>query len=434
MSLVCSAFAMRRAGWFRRFCVGTALALGVSVAFAQSRTLTLDEALRRAEEVAPAVNLARARLAAGEAEVREANAPLWNNPTVVVDGTYRRIPQPGQPTGAVPEWKAGLSQTFETGGQPRHRRAAAAANREALALDIPDAGRRLRLDVSERFFRVLSAQQRIGIEREFQAIAEEAAALAGKRVAVGEDSRLDGNLVRIEAERARNQAAAARETLSRARGELAALLQLPLDTLPEVSGEPGQPTVPGARQALLDRVAQRPDLLALERRVEAARRRVDLERAARSPDITPGITGGREGLYDTRETFAMLSISMPLPIFRRNDAAIARAMADLTQAELDQRAALSSARAGLASLFDVYATLEERVRRLRTEVLPAIKENLRLSRRARQVGEIAVPQLLIVSRQAIEARRELLEAQSEQRQVAIAIEAATSQHQPKEKP
>jgi cobalt-zinc-cadmium efflux system outer membrane protein len=69
---------------------------------------------------------------------------------------------------------------------------------------------------------------------------------------------------------------------------------------------------------------------------------------------------------------------------------------------------------------------------LRSAVLPAIEENLQLSRRARQAGEIAVPQLLIVSRQAIDARRELLEAQAEQRSVASAIEAATAaaQYQP----
>ena len=399
-------------------------------ASAQSRSLTLEEALRRAEEVAPAVNVAQAQLSAGEAELKEANAFLWNNPVVAATATRRRIPQPGLSDARVTEPSLGLSQTFETGGQASYRRASAAASREALMFGVPDARRRLRFEVSERFHRVLALQQRTSIEREGQSIAEEAAALAAKRVTAGEDSRLDGNLARIEAERARNQAVAAREALTRARAELAALLQLPLDALPEASGDLSPPAVPAGREEYLERVAQRPDLLALERRVEAARRRVDLERAARSPDVTLGITGGREGLYDQRESFAMLSLSVPLPIFRRNDAAIGRAVAELTQAELEQRAALSGARAELAGLFDRYATLEERVGRLKSEVLPAIDENLRLSRRARQAGEIAVPQLLIVSRQAIEARRELLEAQAEQRSVASAIEAATAQYQP----
>ncbi len=409
---------------------GAALIAFALHASAQPRALTLEEALRRAEEVAPAVNVAQAQLSAGEAELKEANAFLWNNPVVAATVTRRRIPQPGLSDARVTEPSLGLSQTFETGGQASHRRASATASREALVFGIPDARRRLRFEVSERFYRVLALQQRTSIEREGQVIAEEASALAGKRVTAGEDSRLDGNLARIEAERARNQAVASREALTRARAELAALLQLPLDVLPEASGDLSPPAAPAGSQEYLERVAQRPDLLALERRVEAARRRVDLERAARSPDVTLGITGGREGLYDQRESFAMLSLSVPLPIFRRNDAAIGRALAELTQAEIEQRAALSGARAELAGLFERYATLEDRVGRLKSEVLPAIDENLRLSRRARQAGEIAVPQLLIVSRQAIEARRELLEAQAEQRSVASAIDAATAQYQP----
>ena len=417
-----------------RAAIGALLAALAICGYAQPRPLTLDEALRRAEEVAPAVNVARAQLGAGEAELREANAFLWNNPVLSGDTTRRRIPQPGLSDGRVTEWAVGLAQTFETGGQSAHRRAAASASREAFTYSVPDARRRLRADVAAKFFRVLSLQQRVDIEREAQGIAEEAAALAAKRVAGGEDSRLDGNLARIEGERARNQAAAARESLTQARAELAAILQLPFASLPEVTGDLSPPALPIDQQDVLERVSQRPDLLALERRVEAARRRVDFERAVRSPDLTMGITSGREGPYDTRKSFAMLSISVPLPLFKRNDAAIGRSVAELTQAELEHLAALSGARAELAGLLDRFATLEERVRRLRSEVLPALDENLRLSRRARQAGEIAVPQLLLITRQAVDARRELLEAQTEQRLVATAIEAATAEAQSKEKP
>lgn len=408
---------------------GAVLAAFALLATGQTRPLTLENALHRAEEVAPAVNVAQAQLSAGEAEAKEANAFLWNNPNLSADLIRRRIPQPGLSDARVSEWAVGLSQTFETGGQSEYRRAAASANREALAYAVPDAKRRLRAEVQQRFFKVLALQQRAAVERDGQAIAEEAAALAAKRVTAGEDSRLDGNLARIEAERARNQAGAAREALTTARAELAALLQLPLTALPEVAGDLTPATPSPASEAMLDRVAYRPDILTLQRRAEAARQRADLERAARSPDLTVGITNGRDGPYDLRESFSMLSISIPLPIFKRNDAAIGRAISERTQAEIEHRAALASARAELASLLERQVTLEERVRRLRSEVLPALEENLQLSRRARQAGEIAVPQLLLVSRQSIEARRELLEAQQELRGVATAIEAATSQQE-----
>ena len=400
--------------------VGAALAFAANV-----EALTLEEALSRAEEIAPAVALAQAQVGVASAERKEANALLWNNPVVSGDLSRRRFPQPGIGESVAGEWGVGLAQTFETGGQAGHRRSAAQANFDAQRYGVADTRRRLRAEVTQRFFRALALQRRLGVEQESQSIAEEAAGLAGKRVAAGEDSRLDGNLARIEAERARNQAAAAREALTLARTELATLLQLPLASVSEVEGELSARR-DFDRDALFAALAKRPDLLGLERRAQATRQRVDLERAARSPDVTLGLSGGREGPADARESFTMLSISVPLPLYRRNDAGVARAIAERTQAETEYRAALNGAQAELAGLLDRYRTLEERTQRLVTEVLPALDENLRLSRRARQAGEIAVPQLLLVTRQAIDARRELLDAQLEQRLVATAIEAATT--------
>lgn len=393
-------------------------------AVAQPRSFTLDEAYRLAEEAHPSVKTAESRLAAGQAELREANAFLWNNPSVSLDSTRRKAPEPVLGDRRFREWSVGVSQPFETGGQPAHRRAAAAAARDALALAVPDARRRLRGEVAQRFYKLLALQQRMAFETEAVRISEEASALAQKRLRAGEDSRLDANLARIEAERVRNQAAAAREELVQARGELAALLNMPMAELPQAEGDLDPGAAPAAD--LLERISERADLQAARRAVEAARRRVDLERAARSPDITMGLSGGREGPGDSRETFTGLFVSLPLPLFRRNDAAIARAVAELTQAETEYRAALATARAEVAALLEQRALLEERVGRLRAEVLPALDENLALSRRARQAGEIGVTQLLLVSRQIIEARRELLEAQAELRAAHSALIAATT--------
>ena len=407
---------------------GLALAAVAMGAGAQTPTMTLEQALRRAEEVHPSIRTAQAQLASGDAELREARALLWNNPNVSADLTRRRVPEPGLGNQRFSEWTFGLSQAFETGGQAGYRRDAAAASREALALLIPDARRRLAAEVRQRFYRVLSSQQRVALEIEGQRIADDVAELARKRVRAGEDSRLDGNLARIEAERVRNQAGAARSALLEARAELAALLSMPLEALPEVSGELQAPASTRADD-LAERVAERSDLRAARFRVEAARRRVDLERAARSPDVTLGIAGGRESFPEARETFTTFSIALPLPIFRRNDAAIGRALAELTQAETEYRAALAAVRAEVAGLVQRQAVLAERVRRLRAEVIPTLDENLQLSRRAREAGEIGVTQLLLVSRQVIDARRELLEAQTELRTVESLLDAAVSQPQ-----
>ena len=410
-----------------RALAGICIAIFAAGAFAQPGTLTVEEAYRLAEAAHPSVPTAESRLAAGQAELREANALLWNNPSLSLEGSRRTAPATGSSGQRFREWAIGFSQPFETGGQPAHRRTAAAAAREALAFAVSDARRRLRAEVAERFYRVLALQARMAVETEAERIAEEASALAQKRLRAGEDSRLDANLARIEAERVRNQAAAAREELVRSRGDLAALLGIPVAELRQVEGEldPG----PAPPLESID-LAARADLLAARRFVQAARERVELARAERWPDVTVGLVGGREGPYDGRESFVGLGVSLPLPIFRRNEAAIARALAELTQAESEYRAALAAARAELAALLEQRALLAERVRRLRTEVIPALDENLALSRRARQVGEIGVTQLLVASRQIIDARRDLLEAQTELRAAASALAAATTLEPP----
>ena len=109
---------------------------------------------------------------------------------------------------------------------------------------IAETRRQLRAEVEQRFVRALGLQLRIQTEERTLKLIQEAATAVGKRVTAGEDSRLDGNLAKVEAERAQNQVSLLREQLVQARAELAALLQLPTDNLPEVGGylDPSSPS------------------------------------------------------------------------------------------------------------------------------------------------------------------------------------------------
>lgn len=69
-------------------------------------------------------------------------------------------------------------------------------------------------------------------------------------------------------------------------------------------------------------------------------------------------------------------------------------------------------------------SLQQRVERLQSAVLPSLEENQRLSFKALQAGEIGLSQFLLVRRQALDGRRDLLEARTELRLVRIALETA----------
>ena len=390
---------------------------------ARADTLTLERAWQLAEENNPQLRSALAALEAAQGELSDARSLLWNNPQLSTTRTRREVPQVSDPTRINREWGVGLSQTFEIAGQQGARKSAAEQSLAATQAGIAETRRQIHAEVESRFVRVLSLQQRIGTEEQTVKLIEDAAAAVGKRVKAGEDSRLDGNLATVEAERARNQVAALREQLVQARAELASTLQLPAAALPEVEGPLDRDT-PYTLDELLAAAQHRSLLRALDYREAAAKSRLDLERAAVYPDITLGLTSAREGPADLRERISGISVSLPLPLFRRNATGIGRASSELTQAQIDKQAAQRDVRAQVIALWDRLENLKGRVKRLTESVLPSLEENQRLSSISFRAGEIGLLQLLLVNRQVLDGQRDLLDARTDLRLTQVALEAA----------
>lgn len=407
-----------------RVAVALLLWLLLSPAFAAPPALTLEEAWRQAEEANPTLRAALAAVPAAEGELRDARALLWNNPQVSVEGIQRKVPQVSNSTQVNQEWGLGLTQTFEIAGQQGDRRAAAGQSLSATQQVIAETRRQVRAEVESSFTRALSLQLRIQTEEVTLKLIEDAAQAVGKRVAAGEDSRLDGNLARVDAERARNQVALLREQLVQARAELAALLQLPPNELPEVQGALDPASASYSLEDLLNSAADRPALRALDHREQAAKSRLDLERATRYPDISVGLGAGRDGPPDAREKLVRLSVSLQLPLFRQNAGGIGRATTEYTQTQIEREATGRDVRAQVVALWERFTHLKARVERLKESVLPSLEENQRLSSTSFRAGEIGLLQLLLVNRQVLDGQRDLLDARTELRLTQVALEAA----------
>ncbi len=405
--------------------VRASLAVGaaLSCAGAFAAPLTLDDARSIAESANPQLRAARSDVYSAQGRLTESRALLFNNPSVSLEGWRGRTP------GAVPaedserDWRAGLSQTFEIAGQQSRRRRAAEQELAAIEANIAEVRAQLRAEVEQRFVQVLALQLRSAVEQETVSLVEQAAETVRKRREAGQVSRLDANLARVEAERARNALNQLGEQLTQARAELAAVLQLPPRELPEVAGELRRAAT-YRLDDLLEAAARRPRLLSLARREEAARHRLELERAARYPDLTVGLFTGREGPTNLRQDIVGVGVALPLPLFRRNEAGIGRAVTELTQAQIERQAAERDVAAGVRAQWRRVGQLEARAERLREAVLPALEENRRLSQSALREGEIGIAEVLLVNRQVAEARREALDADAELRRARIDLERA----------
>lgn len=402
-----------------------ALAAGAVLALlgsgqATAQALTLTEAWRIAEERNPALRSAAAAVHGAQGQLAESRSPLWNNPEASLEGSRTRISQADE---RYRGWTLGLSQTFEVAGQQRLRRGAAEAELATVQAQVAEARAQLRAEVEERFVQVLALQMRAEVERETVALVAQAESAMQKRLDAGETSRLERNLATVEAERARNQLTQVEEQIIQSRAELASLLQLPPADLPEVAGELRR----AARytlEELLQSSVRRHKLASLGKREEAARERLALERASRYPDVTLGFTTGRDGPPGLRENVLGFAVSVPLPVFRRNDSGVGRAVTELTQAQIEKQSSERDIQAAVRAQWLRVSQLESRTGRLRDSVARTLEENQRLSRRAFEEGEIGALELVVVNRQLAELRRDVLEAETELRLARIALERA----------
>ena len=385
--------------------------------------LTLDEAMRLAEAAHPSVLARQAQLSAAEGTRREAAAWLFNNPELGTEGIRRRANATGS---SWNEWSVGIAQPFETGGQQAKRREAAAASLDALRAEIDDTRRQARVEAATRFLAVLSAQQRVQLEQRSVDLFERSAQAVAKRRAAGEDTRLDANVALVEAERARNALALAGERLIDARSELGTAVRLLPSALPEVTGELGSTIapLPYRLEQLLASAQNLPRQRALAAREDAARARLGVERGSRNPNVTVGVHVGREGPSNDSERLAIVSLSLPLPMFKNNDAAIGQAMTDMTQAEVERTAALRDTEVRVRQLWSRLASQRERIQRLQRVLVPASADNQQLSAKSREAGQIGLLDQLIVNRQAIDAERDLIDLLAEMHTTRIELEYA----------
>lgn len=384
--------------------------------------LTLDEVWRLAEAAHPMLRAAQANLAAVEGQRADTRSLLWNNPQLSAETIRREARQPGFSPERWREWNAGLSQTFEVAGQQAYRREAADQDMAAFLAGLQEIRLQVRADVEQRFVRVLALQLRIATEATALQLVEDASTAVQKRVMAGQDSHLDGNLAIVEAERSRNLVASLRERLVAARADLASAVQLAPESLPEVAGELMPALTSYTLDQLLAAARARPHLHALERREAAAASRLSLERASVFPDVTLGMTAGREGAVDVRERVVGFSVSVPLPLFRRNATGIGKATTELTQAQIERQVSSRDIPAQVRALWLQVESLRARVRRLEANVQTSLDQNQQLSAKSYRAGEIGLLQLIVVNRQVLDGRRDLIDARSELRLATIALE------------
>lgn len=367
--------------------------------------LRLQEALAQALQHNPGLAAYSEEIRAREAEALQAG--FRPNPLLSFEAENVFGSGDFSGTGAA-ETTVSLSQAIELGGKRSRRRELAEAQTTLAQREYAVAKADIFAKTADSFIAVLAAQERLQLADELATLAKQVLGTVEERIAAGKAAATESVRARIQwrelevtREKVRRDLAAARRTLAAHMGFAAADF--------------------GTAVGDLSRVADLPDLTDLERLIadgpsisrrvadtERRHRVVALESARRFPDLEVGL--GVRNLRESDDNALVLGVSIPLPVFNRNQGAIAAAGSRLGQARAEERNALLQTQAALTGAGQEMAAAHEEAEALGIAILPAARQALEAAEYGYRAGKFGILDVLDAQRTMVEAQERHLDA------------------------
>lgn len=375
-----------------------------------SAPLTLDQAIALAMATNP--QLAGARHEAQALAGAVLQAGLRPNPVLALDQVDTRRDSR--------ETTAQVSQTIELGGKRARRMEAAALGQDAATADLRTRTAEIRAAVTTAFDDVLAAQERVRLAHEALDVAARVAHTVDRRVQAGKVSPVDATRarvaeanVRLEARRVDGELATARNTLASFWGEVTPRFGRALGDLAVL------PDLPNWGD-LVRSVQQTPAVA--RARIEISRRKalLQLEQSRRTPDVTVAV--GMKRSQELGLNQAVFGVSVPLPLFDRNQGNVLEALRRVDKAGDEFAAAQTETHQALAQAYQALDTARQEAQALASDILPGAQSAYDAAVKGFDFGKFAYVDVLDAQRTLIQAKSQYLRALQDARHAAVSID------------
>jgi cobalt-zinc-cadmium efflux system outer membrane protein len=376
-------------------------------------SLTLDQALEMAERVQPGLHEAKALLEAAEGRAKQAG--LLPNP----DGIARieQAPFKGRTLGEA-EYLAGIAQPVPLGGRLSKAREAEQLERDRRMKDLEVKRRDLRKRVQSAFATALYQEKAFQTQAELVAGAEKAAATVKVRVDAGDALREDLARAEMELARAKVERQRASSLREQATVALAGAMGDATLTVKSLEGSLDVTFEIPALESLAAGLAAQPEMAAADVDLRARNARLDLARAERVPDVKVELLYRR--LEASKEDTFDVGLSMPLPLFDRNQGRLREARAEVAAAEARSRSTRNELVFRLRQAHAALTAALANNRALKTEILPRADTVLKTAEARYAAGDTSLGEVLPVRRDwaavqltYLESLREVMQAWGE---------------------
>ncbi|MCU1328761.1 MAG: TolC family protein [Bryobacterales bacterium] len=359
-------------------------------------TLNLEELERLALTGNPNAAIAEANVRVAAGNLRQSG--LYPNPTAgyygdeIRGGRYRGGKQGGF-----------IAQTIVTGGKLGAARRVAELLRDQQQTTAEIQKLRIRMSVRILFYQVLAAQRLVDVRQNLASIAADATQTSHQLANIGQADRPDVLQAEVEQQRADVGVRTEQQNLLAAWKSLAAVVGQPNLPLTRLEGDLEAFPDLTFDQSLAKTLQESPEVKLARQSIERTEASVIQERRNPVPDleIQANLTKNNEPIEGTSRAIGLnggVQVGVQLPIFNRNQGAIAAARAGVETSKAELTRLQFQISRDLATLFRDYQASRITARQYKDEMLPRAQQAYKMYQATYQKMQSAWPQTLLSQR------------------------------------
>ena len=367
--------------------------------------------LRRALSLALAKSPELASFAWGvrEAEAEQLQASLPPNPELETEFENFGGSREFRGTRSL-ETTIALSQLIELGGKRAKRIKLAQADSRLAGWQYESKRLSVLTGVTKRFISALAMQKKLELADEDLKLVSAGLDAVTRQMAAGKATLAEKTKASVEVATGRIRAARIRRALTSARSELAAAWGSTNPQFTRLLGDLGDITDIPPGEKLIAHLSRNPELASWTAELQKRHAALELAGANAIPDVTAGI-----GYRHTRETeendhALVAGISIPLPLFDRNQGKIRKARYSLLRAKAQRRAAEVKLHTEFEKAYQALASAHGEAVALRDEVMPAARSSYEASGKSFAGGKTGYLNVLDAQRTFVEVREQYIES------------------------
>ena len=375
-----------------------------------SNGLTLQSALSLALEANPEISAAIREREANEGVVVQAGARP--NPTVsaLIEDTRSSTRQT----------TLQFNQPIELGGKRDSRIKAATLGYDLTGADLDLKKMQIKASVNLAFHEVLIAQERVKLLQSSLSLAQRAKEAAGKRVLAGKISPVEETKSKVAASAARIELNQASSALNSARNRLRALWGNASPEFEFVTGNVDQAATLPPLDDLINAVQYSPSMQRANLEVTRRTALVDVENTKRTPDVTISVGARRHEELGLNQ--AVLGLSVPIPLFDRNQGNIQEALSRADKAKDEKSVMDIQLRNHVTQAYERWSANQGAVESLKMDILPGAQSAYDAATRGFELGKFNFLDVLDAQRTLFQAKTQYLNALIETYQATADIE------------